>query len=358
MNAALPVASAPAPAEPRPAMTDPAGQSAASPVGAPSAAPTLSVVVPMYNEERNLPSLFARLLAVLRGLDVSWEVVCVDDGSRDATARLVRAQQASEPRLVLVGFARNFGQHAAVTAGFAQSRGRWIITLDADLQNPPEEIPRLLACFQQGHDLINTFRIGRQDTWFRKRASAITNQLVRRMSGIRLSDFGCMLRGYSREIADAVVACREYKTFIPALATLFARDPIEVGVGHAARAEGVSNYSLLKLISLQLDLITSFSVSPLRLLFVVGVVLAIVGTLFGLLLLVLRFLYGAAWAADGTLTVLGILMLFTGAQFFAFGLLGEYIGRIFQQVRLREPFVIRAVERVGEAVQHPGPDRR
>jgi undecaprenyl-phosphate 4-deoxy-4-formamido-L-arabinose transferase len=315
--------------------------------------PKLSVVIPMYNEERNIPALFKRLMPICGALEISWEVVCVDDGSRDGTARLVRAEQALHPQLVLVQFARNFGQHAAVTAGFAHARGEWIITLDADLQNPPEEIPNLVKCFSDGYDLINTFRVGRQDTWFRKRASKVTNQLVRRISGIHLSDFGCMLRGYSREITQAMVNCREYKTFIPALASLFARRPIEIGVSHAARAEGVSNYSLLKLLSLQLDLITSFSVYPLRLLFLVGTVLAACGIFLGTLLLVMRFCYGAHWAADGTLTVLGILMIFTGAQFFAFGLVGEYIGRIFQQVRLREPFIVHSVERPGETTRHP-----
>jgi undecaprenyl-phosphate 4-deoxy-4-formamido-L-arabinose transferase len=313
----------------------------------------LSVVIPMYNEERNIPALFTRLFAVCEALSVRWEVVCIDDGSRDATAKMVRAEQARHPELVLVQFARNFGQHAAVTAGLANSRGDWIITLDADLQNPPEEIPRLVALFEEGYDLINTFRMGRQDTWFRVRASKLTNQLVRRISGIHLSDFGCMLRGYSREIAQAIVSCREYKTFIPALASLFARRPTEIGVAHAARAEGVSNYTLLKLLSLQLDLVTSFSVYPLRLLFLVGTLLAVCGIALGTLMLLMRLLYGSAWAADGTLTVLGILMIFTGGQFFAFGLLGEYIGRIFQQVRLREPFIVQSVERPGETTRHP-----
>jgi undecaprenyl-phosphate 4-deoxy-4-formamido-L-arabinose transferase len=305
----------------------------------------LSIVVPMYNEQANIGALFDRLLAVCRALPLTWEIVCVDDGSRDHTTKLVRIAQAKAPEIVLVRFARNFGQHAAVTAGFAHARGAWIITLDADLQNPPEEIPKLVGCFTAGHDLINTWRIDRQDTWFRKTASALTNRLVRRISGIKLEDFGCMLRGYSREVAQAVVACREYKTFIPALASLFARDPIGIGVAHAERAAGTSNYSLLKLLSLQLDLVTSFSVYPLRLLFVVGIILAACGVLFGMLLLGLRLAHGPEWAADGTLTVLGVLMIFTGFQFLAFGLLGEYIGRIFQQVRLREPFIVQTVER-------------
>jgi undecaprenyl-phosphate 4-deoxy-4-formamido-L-arabinose transferase len=306
--------------------------------------PELSVVIPMYNEEGNVTALFDRLLPVLRALGRSWEVVCVDDGSRDRTAELVRARIGTDPGVVLVSFARNFGQHAAVTAGFQNARGAWIVTIDADLQNPPEEIPKLVAQFAAGHDLVNTVRLDRQDTWFRRKGSLFTNRLVRRISGIKLGDFGCMLRGYSREVAKAVARCREYKTFIPALATLFARSPVEIEVAHAERAAGESKYPLRKLLSLQLDLITSFSVWPLRMLFTAGMIFAFGGFALGALLIVLRLILGAGWANQGTLTVLGVLSIFVGAQFFAFGMLGEYIGRIFQQVRLREPFIVRAVE--------------
>jgi undecaprenyl-phosphate 4-deoxy-4-formamido-L-arabinose transferase len=315
--------------------------------------PKLSIVIPMYNEERNLSALFARLYAACSAQPHAWEIVCVDDGSKDATARIVREQQAEHPQVVLVQFARNFGQHAAVTAGFAHARGDWLITLDADLQNPPEEIPNLVKQFEAGHDLINTVRLGRQDTAFRKTASKITNSMVRSMSGIKLNDFGCMLRGYSKEVAQHVVACREYKTFIPALASLFARRPVEVGVTHAARAEGESKYPFHKLLSLQLDLITSFSVYPLRALFTLGFLMAVLGGLLGVFLIVMRFIYGDAWSLNGIMTLFGVLLIFTGLQFFAFGLLGEYIGRIFQQVRLRQPFIVHSVERPGEETVFP-----
>jgi len=312
-------------------------------VSAPPPRIHLSIVIPMYNEERNVPLLFERLLPVCRALPLSWEIICVDDGSRDHTAKMVQIAQDKCAEMKLVRFARNFGQHAAVTAGFMHASGAWIITMDADLQNPPEEIPKLVGCFTTGHDLVNTWRMQRQDTWFRKLASRLTNKLVRRISGIQLDDFGCMLRGYSQEVAQAIVNCREYKTFIPALASLFARKPVSIGVAHEERASGRSNYSLTRLFALQLDLITSFSIHPLRLLFVTGVAFATLGTLLGSLLLILRLVLGATWAANGTLTVLGILLIFTGFQFFALGILGEYIGRIFQQVRLREPFIIASV---------------
>jgi undecaprenyl-phosphate 4-deoxy-4-formamido-L-arabinose transferase len=313
----------------------------------------LSIVIPMYNEERNIPALAERLLAACRDLPFRWEVVCVNDGSRDRTPALVRELVARHPQFVLVDFARNFGQHAAVSAGFAHSRGEWIITLDADLQNPPEEIPSLVRQFQAGHDLINTVRQNRQDTVFRKTASKITNALVRKLSGIRLNDFGCMLRGYHRDVARRVVACREYKTFIPALASLFACRPVEVPVGHAERAQGESKYPFRKLLSLQLDLITNFSVQPLRLLFVAGILFSVLGMLVGLGLIAARLVMGPEWANQGTLTVLGGLIFLSGAQFFAFGLLGEYIGRIFQQVRLREPWFVASIERSGQDPERP-----
>lgn len=320
-------------------------------------APQLSIVIPMYNEERNIPALAERLVAACAPLTVAWEVVCVNDGSRDRTPHLIRELQARHPQFVLVDFARNFGQHAAVTAGFAHARGEWIITLDADLQNPPEEIPNLVKQFEAGHDLINTVRQNRQDTIFRKTASKITNALVRKLSGIRLNDFGCMLRGYHRDVARRVVACREYKTFIPALASLFACRPVEIPVSHAERAQGESKYPLHKLFALQLDLITNFSVQPLRLLFIAGLLFSVVGMALGLAIIALRFVYGDAWSNQGTFTVLGGLIFLSGAQFFAFGLLGEYVGRIFQQVRLREPWFVASIERAGEAPERPAPEQ-
>jgi len=239
-----------------------------------------------------------------------------------------------------VALARNFGQHAAIMAGFAQSHGRWVITLDADLQNPPEEIPKLVNAFQAGHDLVGTVRIERQDTRFRKWASRLNNRLITRISGISLQDFGCMLRGYSREVVNGILANPEYRAFLPALATFFARNPVEIPVSHAERAGGASKYSLLKLFSLQLDLLTGFSLWPLRALFFMGTGVACLGFLLGLLILALRLYYGPGWAAEGVFTLFALLFCLIGAQFFAFGLLGEYIGRIFQSVRKRPPYIL------------------
>ena len=305
-------------------------------------APYLSVVVPVYNEEENLDRLVERLLPVLRGLGKSFEAIFVDDGSRDRTLEKLRNHARKNPEIVVRSFPRNFGQHAAVTAGFAASRGAFVVTLDADLQNPPEEIPRLVAEFEKGHDLVGTVRQGRQDTWFRKRASKFVNHMTRRMSGIKLHDFGCMLRGYSSEIAHAIAKRHEVRTFIPALGFLYARSPIEIYVKHESRAAGKSKYSLVRLLRLHMDLMTGFSLTPLRLMITMGFGIAAASILFGLVLLVLRFVEGPEWAVSGVFTLFVPLFLFIGLQFVAFGLLGEYIGRIFLAVRERPAYLLRA----------------
>jgi len=305
-------------------------------------APRLSVVIPMLNEAGNLRALLDRLYPVLEGLSLAFEVVAVDDGSTDATLGLLLQEQKARRSLRVVSLARNYGQHAAVMAGFAEARGEWIVTLDADLQNPPEEIPRLVAALRDGYDLVNTWREGRRDSVFRKGASRLVNRVVRAWSGIELRDFGCMLRGYHRSVVEPMLRRRELQTFIPALAALYARRPVEIPVGHAARAQGASAYSLRRLLSLQLDLLTSFSVAPLRLLFVLGMAIAAAGLGFGAFLLGMRLLLGSEWAAEGVFTLFAILFVFIGAQFVAFGLLGEYVGRIFQQVRERPPYLVQA----------------
>jgi undecaprenyl-phosphate 4-deoxy-4-formamido-L-arabinose transferase len=306
-------------------------------------APLLSVVVPLYNEEENVVALAARLLPVLRGLNVPFEVLFVDDGSRDRTVEVLAGALAvaNEPNVRVIPLARNFGQHAAVCAGFSLSRGSFVVTIDADLQNPPEEIPRLLDEFRKGHDVVGTIRQARQDTLFRRKASHLVNAITRRMSGIQIHDFGCMLRGYSAEIAHAIADRRESKTFVPALGWLYARNPTEIAVAHAARNAGRSKYSLRRLLWLHLDLATGFSVGPLRFLMGLGAAVAGLGVAFGLFLLIMRFAEGPGWAAEGVFTLFAILYIFVGAQFFVLGVVGEYLGRIFMSVRERPAWVLR-----------------
>ena len=307
--------------------------------------PSFSVVIPFFNEEENVDALFARLLPALRATGRTFEVVCVDDGSRDRTLAKLLVARASNSEVVVRSFARNFGQHAAVLAGFAAARGAFVVTLDADLQNPPEEVPKLLAKFDAGHDYVGTVRQDRDDSAFRRLASAIVSGTTRKMSGLPITDFGCMLRGYSKEIARTVAGQVEGRTFIPALGYLHARNPCEIPVAHEARHEGQSKYSLIKLFRLHLDLMTGFSVTPLRLLFIAGVCVAFTGFGIGVYIMVMRHLKGDLWTQGGVFTMFAVLFLFIGAQFIAFGLLGEYIGRILQTVRQRPPYVLRDIEK-------------
>ena len=303
--------------------------------------PKLSIVIPMKNEAANITPLFQRLFPVLRNMAIPFEVICIDDGSTDPTFARLLDQQKQHPELYVISFARNFGQHAAVMAGFEKAQGQWIVTMDADLQNPPEEIPKLVAAFEKGYDLVGTYRENRQDPYFRKIASDMVNRVTRKISGVSLKDFGCMLRGYTRDITQQLANQKEYRIFIPALAALYAKNPVEIPVAHAPRTGGVSNYSFFKLLSLQLDLMTSLSLAPLRLLFLLGSAIAVFGISFGFLLIILRLILGPTWAAEGTFTLFAVLFILIGGQFIAFGLLGEYIGRIFQEVRGHPTYIIK-----------------
>jgi len=188
---------------------------------------------------------------------------------------------------------------------------------------------------------VGTVREMRKDSLFRKIPSRIVNAMTRRITGIRMSDWGCMLRGYRREVVDRMVESQEYSTFIPALATLYAKRMTEIPVGHAERHAGVSNYNLWKLLNLQFDLLTSFSEFPLRVLLYMGTAMAFLGVAFGALLVVMRIFYGAAWAANGIFTLFAVLFFFVGALFFALGIMGQYLGRIYHEVRKRPRFTIR-----------------
>ena len=305
--------------------------------------PDFSIVIPVYNEESNLPQLLQRTLAACRPLQRSFELILIDDGSSDTSAQLISAAAEEEAEVVAVLLNRNYGQHAAVFAGLCQSCGTVVITLDADLQNPPEEIPNLLRETDAGADVVGTVRQHRQDSWFRKVASSLVNQMVRQATGVMMKDYGCMLRAYKRPIVEAMLQCPERSTFIPILANSFARTTAEIPVKHDERQSGESKYSLWKLVSLQFDLLTSMSTFPLRLLSFLGAAIAMFGISFGVLLVILRVIYGSAWAADGIFSLFAILFVFIGAQFVGLGLLGEYIGRIYHDVRGRPRYFVQQV---------------
>jgi undecaprenyl-phosphate 4-deoxy-4-formamido-L-arabinose transferase len=309
-------------------------------------APQLSIVIPVYNEQEGLQALFDRLYPAMdqlqAKLNLRYEIIFVNDGSKDRSAGMLAAQFDLRPdttRVVL--FQNNFGQHMAIMAGFEYARGESIITLDADLQNPPEEIALLAAELIKGHDYVGTIRANRQDSWFRKTASRAMNHLRQRITRITMTDQGCMLRGYSRRIINLVRQCNESNTFIPALAYTFAANPTEIEVKHEERFAGESKYSLYQLIRLNFDLVTGFSVMPLQLFSIFGMLLALgSGTLFALLL-VRRFVLGSE--VEGVFTLFALTFFLIGVMLFGLGLLGEYIGRIYQQVRERPRYVVQTV---------------
>ena len=307
-------------------------------------APDLSVVIPVYNEEAVLPALFARLYPALDALGRSYEIVFVNDGSKDRSVPLLREQFERRPDVTrVVLFAANFGQHRAILAGFAHSRGNVLVTLDADLQNPPEEIGRVLAELDGGHDYVGTIRLQRQDVAWRRWASRLINVIRERTTNVRITDHGCMFRGYGRTVIDAINACGENNTYVPALAYTFSGSPIEITVKHEERGAGESKYSFWRLLKLNFDLMTGFSTVPMQLFSLAGSIVSGLAILFAIALVVRRLVNGPDPAEQGMFTLFAIAYLLIGVTLFGIGLLGEYIGRIYEEVRRRPRYIVGAV---------------
>ncbi len=304
--------------------------------------PAISVVIPIYNEQAGLQALFNRLYPALDKLGESYEIVFVNDGSRDNSVSILAEQFRARPDVTrVVLFNGNYGQHMAILAGFEASRGEIMITLDADLQNPPEEIGNLVAKMREGYDYVGSIRRKRQDSAWRTYASKAMNHLRERITNIKITDQGNMLRAYGRNVIDLVNQCGEVNTFVPALAYRFARNPTEIVVEHEERAAGESKYSLYSLIRLNFDLVTGFSLVPLQFFSMFGILLSLASALLVVVLLVRRLFLGAE--AEGLFTLFAIAFFFMGTILFGIGLLGEYIGRIFQQVRARPRYVVQTI---------------
>src|SRR5450432_2268140 len=308
-------------------------------------APQVSVVIPVYNEEQTLPLLFARLYPALDKLGVTYEVLFVNDGSGDRSAAMLKDQFLRRPEVTrVILFGHNYGQHMAIVAGFEHCRGERIVTLDADLQNPPEEIAKLLSAMDAGHDYVGGVRRTREDAWWRHIASRAMNRVRERITHISMTDQGCMLRAYSRDIVRAIAASREVSTYIPALAFTYAHNPTEVEVEHAERMAGESKYSLYKLIRLNFDLITGFSLVPLQMFSMFGMLVSVGAVVTYLIVIVERLVLSGWREGMATLWDRDILAFFLiGMLLFGLGLIGEYVGRIYQQVRQRPRFMIEAV---------------
>ena len=305
----------------------------------------LSVVVPVYNEEENIPELLRRLVGSVRSIGKPAEIIFVDDGSSDRSLELLTEFRSPTVDVVVVELSRNYGQHAAVMAGFSRCRGEIIVTLDADLQNPPEEVPQLVGRMAEGYDVVGTVRKHRDDPVMRRVASRIVNSMVGRATGHDMHDYGCMLRAYSREIVAAMLACPEGRTFIPALAMTFARRSTEIEVDHAPRGKGKSKYNVWRLVKLNLDLMMGFTSIPLRMLSGTGFVIAAIGLLFSLFLMLRRLFVGPE--VEGVFTLFAILYFFVGVQIMALGLLGEYLARMHEEIRHRPRYLVRSVSSTG-----------
>lgn len=304
--------------------------------------PELSVVIPVYNEEATLDALFARLYPALDALGRSYEVIFINDGSSDRSAAMLSAQYHHRPDVTrVILFNGNFGQHRAILAGFAHTRGDCVVTLDADLQNPPEDIQLLLAETDRGFDYVGSIRRLRRDSWWRGAASRAMNRLRERITRIHMTDQGCMMRAYSRRIIDTINQCNEMNTFIPALAYSFAQNPTEVVIGHEERHAGESKYSLYSLIRLNFDLMTGFSVVPLQLFSMLGMLVSLGSGLLVVLLVARRLIFGPE--VEGVFTLFAIVFFLLGIALFGIGILGEYIGRIYQEVRDRPRYLIAAI---------------
>ncbi len=305
--------------------------------------PYLSVVIPVYNEQETLEELYRRLTTALDKLGKTYEIILTNDGSKDRSSEILQALHKRRPSQIrVIEFNGNFGQHMAIMAGFEKVRGEIIITMDADLQNPPEEIDKLVEAMEAGHDVVNTHRLGRQDNWWRLFVSKMHNKLrAWMMPKLVMKDEGCMLRAYRRNIVDLMVATNETTTFIPALALNYAVNPTEVGVAHETRFAGESNYNLYKLIRYNFDLVTGFSVFPLQVFTMIGMLISFLSFLFVVFLIGRRLIVGPE--VEGVFTLFAILFFLLGIVLLGLGVTGEYIGRIYQEVRQRPRFVIREV---------------
>lgn len=305
--------------------------------------PYISVVIPVHNEQEVLEELYSRLTAAMDKIGKPYEVILTNDGSSDKSLEMLHDMHNRRPQEIrVIDFNGNYGQHMAIMAGFERVRGEIVITMDADLQNPPEDIHKLVAAIEAGHDVVNTYRMDRQDSWWRLQVSKWHNRIREfMMPKLKMKDEGCMLRAYRRNIVDLMASTGESTTFIPALALTYAYNPTEVGVAHSERAAGETSYNLFKLIRYNFDLVTGFSVFPLQFFTMVGLMISLCSFAFVSYLVGRRLFLGPE--AEGVFTLFAILFFLCGLILFGLGIVGEYIGRIYQEVRKRPRFVVRKV---------------
>lgn len=311
--------------------------------------PYISIVIPVFNEEDNIINLWNRLRTVLNNYSLdkkrAWEVIFIDDGSRDNSLTILQEVIRHEPAVSIVEFNRNYGQHAAMLAAFTIAQGKIIVTMDANLQNPPEEIPKLVAKVEEGFDVVGGLRkeLIHKDRLSKSIQAKIINIIARKATGVELHDYGCTLRAYRREVVDAILLCKEHCRLIPLLANTFAKHVIEIPVQYSDRLAGDSKYSLWKSIELQFELIANFSIIPLQTLAVLGVAISTLSVISAIITLMHHIFYYEG--SSGIPILFNIIFFCMGAQFIAFGLLGEYVRRIHQEVYNRPRYIIRNIHK-------------
>ncbi len=301
--------------------------------------PAISVIIPVFNEKLCLEELCERLFKVLKTTGKSYEALFVNDGSTDGSLELLLTLKKKYPHMKVVHFARNYGQHPAVTAGMAECKGKVIVTLDADLQNPPEEIPKLVAAVEKGYDIAAGWREHREDSLLRTIPSRIVNRLISRVTTVKLHDYGCMLRAYSRVLIERFLKCEERATYITALMNILSRNVIEVPVRHDPRTRGKSKYQFFSLLNFVLNIMIGFSDYPIRVVSYAGFLFSGVGLGLGVWLLVYRLLHGSG-GGSGLTSFIAVMLALFGIQFVLLGLMGEYLARIYSEVQKRPRYVI------------------
>jgi glycosyltransferase involved in cell wall biosynthesis len=324
---------------------------ALAPAGSPPAAagdtrPYLSLVVPIYNEEESIPTLYTRLTESLEALGCGYEIVAIDDGSSDKSFALLRDLAQSDRRLRVIRFRRNFGQTAAFAAGFDRARGQIVITIDADLQNDPADIPLLLQKVDEGYDVVSGWRRSRQDRFLdRKLPSMIANRLISMITGVHLHDYGCSLKAYRAEVVKSIQLYGDLHRFIPAIASWQGVLVTEIPVRHYSRQFGTSKYGIDRTVRVMLDLITvrfllSYATRPMQIFGLFGVGSMSVGGGISFYLAMIKLLRGEKLARRPLLQ-LGVLLIILGAQFMSMGLIGELVVRTYYETQQKPIYVVR-----------------
>ena len=307
-----------------------------------------SIIIPVYNEVQNIEPLYAAIKPVIEKIDRSCEVIFIDDGSKDGTYDALRKIHENDPVCRIIRFRRNFGQTAAMAAGFTHARGNVIITLDGDLQNDPTDIPMLLDKVAEGYDVVSGWRVNRKDKFITRRVPSIcANWLISKITGVNLHDYGCTLKAYRREVAQNVGLYGEMHRFIPAIASWMGVNVAEVPVKHHARQHGRSKYGLSRTMRVVLDLITvkfllSYATRPLQVFGSIGFISASLGFALGLYLTFCKLLLGYQLSSRPML-FLSILLILVGIQLITMGLLGEMLVRIYHEGQNKPVYAIREI---------------